>query len=155
MKAGIVQDSDGLPERLSAGKCNESEKDMEKNAKEQYFVWIFKGMRIFLRGSEIWYVSSEQGRTLLHTRNQVYQVSGPMREEARKLQELPMVRIHNSFLVNMDKLEVISAKGAMLKNHEQIPVSRGCWGSARLIIDDYYSRKCGTIPKIRGNLYYQ
>lgn len=122
---------------------------MEKNAKEHYFVWIFKGMRIFLRGSEIWYVSTEQGRTLLHTRNQVYQIGGPMREEAQKLQALPMVKVHNSFLVNMDKLEVISAKGATLKNHERIPVSRGCWMSARMIIDDYYKQKCGSAPEIR------
>ena len=120
---------------------------MEKSKKESYFFWTFKGTRIFLRGSEIWYVSTEQGKTLIHTRSQVYQIGGSMREEALKLRELPMVKVHNSFLVNMDKLEVISAKGATLKNQVYIPVSRGCWGAAREIIDNYYREKCGSVPE--------
>jgi hypothetical protein len=138
-------DTDNAP-----GACGKDwEMEMEKSKKEQYFFWIFKGVRIILRGSEIWYVSCEQGKTLVHTRNRVYQIGGPLKEEVRKLQELPMVKVHNSFLVNMDKLEVISAKGAMLKNQVSIPVSRGCWGTARVTIEAYYRDKCSSLPQVR------
>lgn len=111
---------------------------------EKYFLWTFKGVRILLRGSDIWYVSAEDGRTLIHTRNRFYQARETMKEEVEKLRELPMVKIHSSFLVNMDKLESISAKGAHLKNHIVLPVSKGCWTTARRVVEDYCRNKCSA-----------
>ena len=111
---------------------------------EKYFLWTFKGVRILLQGSDIWYVSAEEGRTLIHTGSRFYQARETMKEEVEKLRELPMVKIHSSFLVNMDKLESISAKGAHLKNHIVLPVSKGCWTTARRVVENYYQNKCSV-----------
>lgn len=120
-----------------------------EETKETYFLWTFKGVRVLLRGSEIWYVSAGDGRTLIHTRNRFYQVRETMKEEVEKLKALPMVKIHGSFLVNMDKLESISARGARLKNHMVLPVSKGCWATARRVVEEYYRNKC-SVQEICG-----
>lgn len=112
-----------------------------KAAKDMVFVWVFKGERIILRGGDICYVHMEQRKLFIHTPRNTYRISGTLKEMTERLQYLPMVRTHNAYLVNMDYLESISAKGAVLKDSEYIPVSENCWRQARKSVEEYLDRK--------------
>lgn len=108
---------------------------------ERIYVWVFKGERIILRGSDICYVHLEQRKLFVHTPRKVYRISGTIKEATERLHSLPMVRTHYAYLVNMDYLESISAKGAILKDDEQIPVSESFWRQARRDVEKYLDRK--------------
>lgn len=110
-------------------------------AREMVYIWVFKGERIILRGADIRYVHMEQRKLFIHTSGKTYRVSGTLKEMMERLRSLPMVRTHYAYLVNMDYLESISAKRAILKDNEQIPVSANCWRQARKAVEEYIDRK--------------
>lgn len=108
---------------------------------ERNYVWVFKGTRIILRGKEIYCVHMEQRKTYVHTHNSIYRIGGSLKEAQKKLDGLPMVRIHNAYLVHLDHLESISVKGAVLKNGSSLPVSESHWKHVRETVESYY--RCG------------
>lgn len=116
-------------------------------AREMVYVWVFKGERIILRGSDIRYVHMEQRKLFIHTSRKTYRVGGTLKEMMERLHSLPMVRTHYAYLVNMDYLEAISAKGAILKDNERIPVSENCWREARKAVEEYIDRKWVRLQK--------
>lgn len=108
---------------------------------ERLYVWVFRGERIILRGSDICYVHLERRKLYVHTPRKTYRVGGSIKEAAELLHNLPMVRTHYAYLVNLDYLESISVKGAILKNSEYIPVSESFWRQARCEVERYLNRK--------------
>lgn len=110
-------------------------------AREMVYVWVFKGERIILRGSDICYVHLERRKLFVHTPRKTYRISGTLKEAIERLHNLPMVRTHYAYLVNMDYLESISARGAILKDSEQIPVSENFWRQARREVEEYLDRR--------------
>ena len=104
-------------------------------------VWVFKGERIILKGQDICYVHTEQRKIFIHTRQRTYRVGGNLKDEVEKLKDLPMIKTHNAYLVHLDYLESISARGAILKNGICLPVSENRWKKVRETVERYYHDK--------------
>jgi two-component system, LytTR family, response regulator LytT len=78
---------------------------------------------------EIVYIGTIEGRTVIVTDNQRYQVNEPLITYERKLHQKSIVRVHRGYLVNLDKIVEIqpwfhSTYNLIMKDGEKIPVSR-------------------------------
>lgn len=94
--------------------------------KDGSFVWEYKGGLIHLHGHEIYYLHSQQRKIFIHTARHVYEIGGKLDEAEQFLQELPLVRTHYSYLVHIRYLDQVRGKEVILKNGEQIPISKSC-----------------------------
>ncbi|MFE1246093.1 LytR/AlgR family response regulator transcription factor [Fictibacillus sp. NPDC058756] len=78
---------------------------------------------------EIVYIGTIEGRTVIVTDNQRYQLNEPLITYERKLHQKSIVRVHRGYLVNLDKIVEIqpwfhSTYNLIMKDGEKIPVSR-------------------------------
>ncbi|WNB91839.1 LytTR family DNA-binding domain-containing protein [Bacillus sp. NEB1478] len=78
---------------------------------------------------EIVYIGTIEGRTVIVTDKQRYQVNEPLITYEKKLQQKSIVRVHRGYLVNLDKIVEIqpwfhSTYNLIMKDGEKIPVSR-------------------------------
>lgn len=85
--------------------------------------WDFKGDVVRLYGDEIYFIHSEQRKTYVHTRNQIYRVNTNLNDAEQQMKGLPMIRTHCSFLVHMKYLERLHGDEMILKNGASIPIS--------------------------------
>lgn len=108
-----------------------------QKANARNYIWSYCGEKIILRGRDILYAHIEQRKVYVHTRNEVYRVGGTLRNTQELLKELPMIRTHAAYLVHMDYLQKVNHTTAVLKNGEQIPVSKSCWKKVKQAVEDY------------------
>ncbi|MGG1574534.1 LytR/AlgR family response regulator transcription factor [Fictibacillus sp. NRS-1165] len=78
---------------------------------------------------EIVYIGAIEGRTVIVTDQQRYQVNDPLITFERKLHQKSIIRVHRGYLVNLDKIVEIqpwfhSTYNLIMKDGEKIPVSR-------------------------------
>jgi len=84
---------------------------------------------VLLHTNDIFYVGTEDGKTVIATEKQKYWVNEPLVSFERKLQTAPIVRVHRAYLVNIDAIEEIepwfnSTFNLIMKSGEKVPVSR-------------------------------
>ncbi|MDQ6421994.1 LytTR family transcriptional regulator DNA-binding domain-containing protein [Paenibacillus sp. LHD-117] len=84
---------------------------------------------ILVNISQILYIASEEGKTLLVTDAQTYKVGEPLVVFEHKLQGGLIVRVHRAYLVNVDAIVEIqpwfhSTFTLIMKNGSKVPVSR-------------------------------
>lgn len=108
-----------------------------QKANARNYIWSYCGEKIILRGKDILYAHIEQRKVYVHTRNEIYRVGGTLRDTQELLKELPMVRTHAAYLVHMDHLQKVNRTTAVLKNGDQIPVSKNCWKRVKEAVEAY------------------
>jgi two-component system response regulator LytT len=79
--------------------------------------------------SKIVYISSVEGKTVIATDEQQYKVSEPLMAFEQRLHSTSIVRVHRSFLVNLDSIVEIqpwfhSTYTLIMKDGSKVPVSR-------------------------------
>ena len=92
-----------------------------KEVKE--FLWKCKGGMLKLMEYEICYIHTSQRKTYIHTRQRVYQIRSTLKEEERRLEELPMVRVHQGYLVHLGGVESLIRHEVIMRSGDKIPVS--------------------------------
>lgn len=91
---------------------------------EREYVWEFKGNLVHLSEREIYFVQLEQRVIYVHTRDCCYPIGRHnMKEEEEKLKEMPMIRTHYSYLVNMRYVQMLGKDEVIMRNGTHIPVS--------------------------------
>ena len=73
--------------------------------------------------SEVLWVESSGNYTIVHKRNEEYTVSQNLTEFNEKLQHPAFIRVHRSYLVNINFVDAIQAKQVIVAGQE-IPLSR-------------------------------
>jgi two-component system, LytTR family, response regulator LytT len=117
LKGKENRDSSSLDKRLSSGKRN-----------DKLAVTIDERI-VLIPVHEIVYIGTIEGRTVIVTDKQRYQVNEPLITYERKLHQRSIVRVHRGYLVNLDKIVEIqpwfhSTYNLIMKDGEKIPVSR-------------------------------
>jgi two-component system response regulator LytT len=79
--------------------------------------------------ADILYVESSEGKCMIHTIKQKYKVSEPLVEVEKRLNFCPFLRVHRSYVVNLDHIDEIepwfnSTYNLIMKNGSKVPVSR-------------------------------
>ncbi|MEH7375105.1 LytR/AlgR family response regulator transcription factor [Neobacillus drentensis] len=79
--------------------------------------------------SDILYIGSNEGKTVIATGNSKYSVSDALITFERKLQHSSIIRVHRAYLVNVDAIIEIepwfnSTYNLIMKDGEKVPVSR-------------------------------
>ncbi len=112
-----------------------------KSSAGKIYLFRFGGETILVPGSEIIYIHTEQRKLYLHTVRGVYRIGGSLKAAVKKVEDLPMVKTHASYLVHLDYICRINRHCAVLRNGENIPVSVRCWPLIRPVIEAYISRR--------------
>ncbi|MDZ4824156.1 MAG: response regulator [Flavobacteriales bacterium] len=72
---------------------------------------------------DIYYVEALKDYVMIITRDHKYTIHGTMKDVERKLLGSTFLRVHRSFIVNLDKIEsIISSELIMQDNHREIPI---------------------------------
>lgn len=90
--------------------------------REKEYFWKCKGGVLKLDKNDIWYLHTEQKKTFIHTQKRVYQIYTSLKEAEQHLGELPVLRVHQGYLTQLDKVESLIGYELTLKNGERIPV---------------------------------
>lgn len=112
------------------------------------FLWKCKGGMVKLIGGDICYLHTEQKKTFIHTVKRVYEIPSSLRQEEVKLQELPVVRVHQGYLVHLGGMESLIKNEVMMRNGDVIPVSESRKKHVQEQIILYINRE-GKYKKIR------
>lgn len=84
-----------------------------------------KGWARSIRSSDIYYCEVINRKIYLHTKNGVIEYYGKMTDLEKQL-ELPFLKCHRSYFVNLYYLQQYADGSILLENGAQIPVSRRC-----------------------------
>ncbi|MDQ1147494.1 two-component system response regulator LytT [Bacillus sp. SORGH_AS 510] len=84
---------------------------------------------ILVNVNDILYISTNEGKTIIVTEKQKYVVNEPLVTFERKLQNSQMIRVHRSYLVNLNSIIEIepwfnSTYNLIMVDGEKVPVSR-------------------------------
>jgi DNA-binding LytR/AlgR family response regulator len=96
-----------------------------KTTVEEEFLIINKNKEeIIISYKTINYFEKYRNKILVNTDNKDIEYYGTFNELNIKLNMNKFIKLHQGFIVNIDKIELITAKEAILKNGQKIPVSR-------------------------------
>ncbi|WP_417143874.1 LytR/AlgR family response regulator transcription factor [Raoultibacter massiliensis] len=78
---------------------------------------------VFVDANEICYVETERKKTVIHTIRGPIFCSEPMKTIEEKLRKYAFFRIHNAFLVNLARIQTITATDAVVDDR-MLPISK-------------------------------
>lgn len=116
--------------RLASPHFKESLNKKQKRHLKQDKLAINVDERIILvTFEEILYIYTLDGKTVVVTEKYSYQVNEPLISIERKLQDTSFIRVHRSYIVNIDKIIEIqpwfhSTYNLIMRDQEKVPVSR-------------------------------
>lgn len=115
-------------QRIDAEKASEplaAQSDDHFSVMDDRFFIRDKDQMVKVRFSDILFVEADRSYCKLHTEEQIYLLSVPLRNLESQLPVDRFVRTHRSFVVNLDKMDAISEHHEFLTIHShQIPISR-------------------------------
>ncbi len=97
---------------------------------EEMVTLTSKSLIIRLRAADISYVESERRVLTIHTADEDVRVNMKLSDLEGRLPDY-FVRIHQSYLVNMERIHNFSVNGVLLENGEVIPISRPRYAKAK------------------------
>lgn len=79
--------------------------------------------------TDILFVESSEGKCIIHTLKQEYKVSEPLVEVEKRMNFRPFLRVHRSYVVNLEHIDEIepwfnSTYNLMMNDGSKVPVSR-------------------------------
>jgi two-component system response regulator LytT len=95
---------------------------------------------VLINVSEILYIGTIEGKTVVATEKKKYQVSEPLITFERKLQSHQIFRVHRAFLINVNAIVEIepwfhSTYNLIMKDGEKVPVSRTYTKDLKQLLD--------------------
>lgn len=100
---------------------------MERNRKPSPFVMVKKGSQIVkLPAEQIYYIAIAKKGTVFYCagENEIYTSARKLAEIYEQLKEFGFVYAHNSYIVNLRHIVVVSLKELELRNGQKLTVSR-------------------------------
>jgi two-component system response regulator LytT len=95
---------------------------------------------VVINVSEILYIGTIEGKTVVVTEKKKYQVSEPLITYERKLQAHDIIRVHRAYLINVNAIVEIepwfhSTYNLIMKDGEKVPVSRTYTKDLKQLLD--------------------
>lgn len=86
-------------------------------------VWTFNREVIALDQEEIYYLETYQRKTYVHTCTRTYRISTTLKAEEDRLSSYEFIRIHQGYLVRVDRICKVEHHQVFLDNGSVLPVS--------------------------------
>lgn len=99
---------------------------------------------VYIRKSDIVYIKSDSNYSSIYTEDSEKVVSCTLKECEKKLNGLPFLRIHRSYIVNLDYIKNISSSIAFFKNGDTCTVGRSYRNHVRDEYQNYLRRELHT-----------
>lgn len=97
----------------------------KKTPKETEFLVINRNKeKIMIAYNSIYYFEKYKNKVMVMADNQNTEFYGTFSELNMLLDKDKFIRVHQGYIANIDKIELITSKEVILKNGEKIPVSR-------------------------------
>jgi len=114
----------GLRNNIEIALHNFQKRNQEKkfNSNESFFIKK-KGELIRLKKSDITFVKAYDNYAFIHTEKNKHLVSFTLKAVLEKLSDSRFMRIHKSFVININKIDSLYDGYAFIKN-ERIPISK-------------------------------
>lgn len=101
---------------------NKSEKERDRSSVEIFLKSGHEHIKINIR--DIVYIKSDSDYTDVHLKNKKYISSKPLIYWVDRLNEFKFMRVHKSYIINLDKIEKISGNQIYLTINIPIPIGR-------------------------------
>ena len=96
---------------------------------------------VYFRKSDIVLLKSDSNYTTIITENGEKIVTCTLKESEKKLNGLPFLRIHRSYIVNLDYVKNMTSSVASLKNGEDLTIGRSYRNQVKKDYQDYLRRE--------------
>ena len=96
---------------------------------------------IYIRKSDIVLLKSDSNYTIIITEDKEKIVTCNLKECEKKLNGLPFLRIHRSYIVNLDYIKNMTSSVASLKNGEDLTIGRSYRNQVKRDYQDYLRRE--------------
>lgn len=97
----------------------------ESILRKQDYVLEYKGVKTKIPISKIVYLESTGWKVIVHTKDEDYKIVGKLGEEEKRLAVYSFIRVHQSYLVNMQYITRFLSDRVFLQGlDEPLPVSR-------------------------------
>ncbi len=99
---------------------------MHQDEEENYLVYSFRGAHYSISYNDILYIEGMRGKIVIHCTNGEYRWRGAlsMIYEEMNMKLYHMFQIHQSFIVNMDKIIHYNSKEVVLDGNRVVPISK-------------------------------
>ncbi len=80
--------------------------------------------KILIRTEDIYYIQSDVNNIKLYSKDEIYYALGNIKHWEKQLKEYDFVRVHKSFIVNMEYIDVIDTDLYLRDIHKALPIGR-------------------------------
>lgn len=109
--------------------------------KKQEYNFKYNGVRMSIPITRIVYLESQRWNVIIHTEDENFKIASKLGEEEKRLTTHGFIRIHQSYLLNMQYIEKFLSDRVFLKGREEpLPVSRKYKDAARKAHLNYQSK---------------
>lgn len=93
--------------------------------KNMTYVFTSRNTKTLLNTNQILYLESFNHSIIIHTiDSQKYMIHSTLNDELKKLPSYQFVRIHHSYVINLNNILQWNAKEIILQNHQKLPIGR-------------------------------
>ena len=104
-------------------------RDMQRRSNKIMFSCV--GGDVCLKATDILLIETAGHKNIIHLSNQTYEIYKKLDDMEKQLKPHGFLRIHNSFLVNMDHVRSINNYVLTMDDGKQLPVPRGRYKEVR------------------------
>ena len=109
--------------------------------KKQKYNFEYNGVRMSIPITKIIYLESQRWSVIVHTEDENFKIVSKLGEEEKRLTAHGFIRIHQSYLLNMQYIEKFLSDRVFLKGQkEPLPVSRKYKDAAKRAHLNYQSK---------------
>lgn len=107
--------------------------------------WDYKGKIVSLRVDDILYFTSLNRKLYVKTIGKTFRIRATLNYIEQQLQLYHFVRVHQSYLVNMEFISILGIIDLILRNGMKIPISENKHNAAKSKYKEYLLTRENTI----------
>ncbi len=89
---------------------------------------------------DIYYLEAAKNYTVLYGKKEKWLINNNLKNWEKEMKDAPMLRIHRSYLVNMEHIKKLQTQKVELENDEEIPIGRQFSKEAKQIYCEYIKK---------------
>ena len=100
--------------------------------KNEVMIFSTENGKKMISVSDIIYVEVKSHKLTIHTKNEMIEANGNLKDVEDQGRKHGFIRIHQSYLVNFRFITIVNYKGVQLDNGELLPLGRGRYENVKL-----------------------
>lgn len=115
-----------LVKPLKDSELNETLHAIEQGMEEpeEYFIFQFQNKTYSIKYSDIIYIEGMENKIWIHCKEETYRWRGKMKKLSETLKDKGFFYIHQSYIVNMKKIQKYDWQTVQMEDEIEIPISR-------------------------------